>query len=1063
MGQFGFKNQGAQRPTAMGSLLQSSAYGATIPVIYGQTQSPLLAIWAANLRNGGGSLKKFKQFKKGITNYEENIDFLLGHNPIMGVLQVMVNGGNYPLNFTSMSFEPAIDFLGGTFVIDDDNFDFVIAVTRIDSYSFDVDDFGGQGPATLTGTFETPFWNELETGPDPTGNSGYRNAPDCYRWQPSYGNTVYMDFLPPTDGTVTYKVYYAQLMDATSYQPPITKLALAFENELGNGDEYSEAPSPFNEQQIIYPQFAGLGGADFNLGASGTIPQMLPEVRGKWGIYPSGDGDFCDMIEDIFKSGLAQAAIGAETAYTQMERGLSSYDLPGCVQIRQMLGTFFGGGLTFTGAGVVFNMPNTAGNFLVCAINVGNGESSTLTISSANGETWTKIFADGLSVQAWYAIAVGGANSVTVDGGADNSQMTLLEIAGVDTFDNFVHGANGAASITTTNAPGFAGYILAINLAPTPSPPFADPGIVLWDAIVDGPQPPSSNQGQLIQERLVYSPGTYSIQNPAPATSVMALIAFKATTPAIYPMPLGDFIDLPSLDLVRTQCRANGLWGSLSMSSQSAASDWLKSLYAAADAAPVFLGNKLFSYPYSEVSIAGNGAEYTAPTASGPIANLSDVNGDYVGSDGCPVRETVSRIDQPNVLQMQCVDRNANYNQVVVQQPDAASIALYGVRKADPIVNNAVQDPSIARALLGIQVRKNQYGGDGWEFKLSARWSLLSPMDLVTLTDTIQGLAQIPVRITEYTEEDDASFSVVGEPFVYGMYSPVALPATTPTQNGNNTQASAGDVNAPVIFEAVPDLYPTQAGDQLWLVISSSNPIYGGAAVFISTDGGSSYVMAPGLNGNNIASGNAVTGVTTSDWPAAADPDSTNDLPLDLTESNGVLQSYPTTAENNFEYPCYVEGDGSGLDVNGTQIATGPFGLQVSGTDVANVGGLQINGTDVAAIGEFGYELMTYAVADLTSANHFTLKATGSGNFLRRAVFGAPDSSGQGVDHPSGSRFALLSPAGIGILKMNLPAIYIGQTLYFKICSFNSFGTALQSLSDVAAYSYIPTGVPGMV
>jgi hypothetical protein len=54
-----FKTQAQQRPTAMGTLLQASAYGATIPVIYGQTQSNLLAIWAANLRQGGLGIKKF--------------------------------------------------------------------------------------------------------------------------------------------------------------------------------------------------------------------------------------------------------------------------------------------------------------------------------------------------------------------------------------------------------------------------------------------------------------------------------------------------------------------------------------------------------------------------------------------------------------------------------------------------------------------------------------------------------------------------------------------------------------------------------------------------------------------------------------------------------------------------------------------------------------------------------------------------------------------------------------------------------------------------------------------
>ena len=94
----GGKNQASQQLTAFGSMLQASTYGMAIPVIYGMTQSPLLAIWAANLRQGG-SLKKFKQMKKGITSYCENIDFLIGKNPIQGVLQMWNNGALYPLTF----------------------------------------------------------------------------------------------------------------------------------------------------------------------------------------------------------------------------------------------------------------------------------------------------------------------------------------------------------------------------------------------------------------------------------------------------------------------------------------------------------------------------------------------------------------------------------------------------------------------------------------------------------------------------------------------------------------------------------------------------------------------------------------------------------------------------------------------------------------------------------------------------------------------------------------------------------------------------------------------------
>jgi hypothetical protein len=88
---------------------------------------------------------------------------------------------------------------------------------------------------------------------------------------------------------------------------------------------------------------------------------------------------------------------------------------------------------------------------------------------------------------------------------------------------------------------------------------------------------------------------------------------------------------------VRMQCRANGLWGSLSMNSQQAASDWLNTLYQASDAAPVYMGFKLYSFPYSEVSAVGNGVIYNAPTATGPVANLSTENGDFLASNANPI------------------------------------------------------------------------------------------------------------------------------------------------------------------------------------------------------------------------------------------------------------------------------------------------------------------------------------------------------------------------------------------------------------------------------------------
>ncbi len=53
----GGKSQSETTPTALGTMLHSSTYGATIPTIYGMTRSPLLVIWAYNLRKVSGGKK----------------------------------------------------------------------------------------------------------------------------------------------------------------------------------------------------------------------------------------------------------------------------------------------------------------------------------------------------------------------------------------------------------------------------------------------------------------------------------------------------------------------------------------------------------------------------------------------------------------------------------------------------------------------------------------------------------------------------------------------------------------------------------------------------------------------------------------------------------------------------------------------------------------------------------------------------------------------------------------------------------------------------------------------
>jgi hypothetical protein len=263
-----------------------------------------------------------------------------------------------------------------------------------------------------------------------------------------------------------------------------------------------------------------------------------------------------------------------------------------------------------------------------------------------------------------------------------------------------------------------------------------------------------------VQERTVYVPGTYpfllqavsaaqfaqswpgGIPTGTNGTIVNCVLAFKCSQPPAYPMPNGDILDAPSLEQVRLQCRAAqvsvyqgivGLCGSLLMDSQQPAADYLNQLYKAMNAAPVWAGFKLLSIPYSEVSAVGNGAVYVAPTASGPVAQLTEADMIAEGTKAPVEISRKAQVDIPNLLQIQHPNRAGQYNDVIVSQPEAGSIALYGPRKDSPQQMRMIQDPAVARMILGIDIRRQNYLRNTYKFTLKAKWKMLLPMDLITI------------------------------------------------------------------------------------------------------------------------------------------------------------------------------------------------------------------------------------------------------------------------------------------------------------------------------------------
>jgi hypothetical protein len=199
-----------------------------------------------------------------------------------------------------------------------------------------------------------------------------------------------------------------------------------------------------------------------------------------------------------------------------------------------------------------------------------------------------------------------------------------------------------------------------------------------------------------------------------------------------------------------------------------------------------------------------------------------------------------------------------------------------------------------------------------------------------------------------------------------------------------------GDTNPPIVFEPPPVL---TGGDlEVW-IIATGGPDWGGCQVWLSTDG-NTYAYA----GTIYRGGRQ--GLLTATLPSHVDPDATNALAVDLTQSQGQLLSGTLADADAFVSLVYADG-----------------------------------------------ELLAYETATLTAAHNYDL------TYLRRGVYGTPIGA-----HSVGASFARFGPNDPSLFKYIYPQSFVGQTIQVKLPAFNIFGQAMQSLAGLTPTAYSLTG-----
>lgn len=109
-------------------------------------------------------------------------------------------------------------------------------------------------------------------------------------------------------------------------------------------------------------------------------------------------------------------------------------------------------------------------------------------------------------------------------------------------------------------------------------------------------------------------------------------------------------------------------------------------------------------------------------------------------------------------------------------------------------------------------------------------------------------------------------------------------------------------------------------------------------------------------------------------------------------------------------------------------------------------GGTEQDSRDLLTLCYVDGEFLAYETAELKGVGRYTL-----GNLTRGAY-------GSSIDrHNAGSQFVRIDEA---LFKYAVPANWVGRTVWVKLVSFNVFGSGVQDLAEVPAYSYTIKGAP---
>lgn len=407
-------------------------------------------------------------------------------------------------------------------------------------------------------------------------------------------------------------------------------------------------------------------------------------------------------------------------------------------------------------------------------------------------------------------------------------------------------------------------------------------------------------------------------------------------------------------------CVAANLLISVALTEQRAARDSLGDLLMMTNTGAVNSGGKLKLVPYGDQVITGNGVTFT-PNVT-PEYDLSD--DDFLGEEEDPIKIRIkSPADMYNHVQVEFINASNGFNIETVEAKDQADIEASGLRTMAPVKMHALPDAETALFVAETIKQRSLYICNEYEFTLGWRYVLLEPMDLVTLTCSRTFLDKTPVRIISWEENSDGDLTIIAEDFPLGAASAARNPSQAAMGYSPNYNATAGNVNAPVIFEPPGPLVNAL---EVWLAVSGLVN-YGGCNVWVSYDG-DTYKKVGSMYGN------ARQGVLADALPSGAAIDTVNTLNVDVSQSKAELLSGSQDDARNLRTVCYVDGELIAYEV-ADLTGTNAYSLSylVRGAYGTTIGG-HAAGTKFSRLDQAIYQY-PFAIGDIGKTIHLKFQA----------------------------------------------------------------------------------------